>query len=599
MENKALYAPVVAHNAATGEVLLTGPQPRRNPFDTVGDMLRASAGRAPDCSFLIMPHAPGAKTLSYRDALAGAEARARAMIAAGLGPERPLAILSGNSIEHALMALGAMLAGVPYAPLSVPYSQLSDRSRLHAILDCLTPGLVWVETEADFHAALTDARALGLATTTPERGANGGLGQDPADVPLPLVGPADMAKVLFTSGSTGAPKGVITTHRMICTNQEAMAERWPFLLDEPPTIVEWLPWNHCFGGNLVFACALRHAGTLVIDAGRPMPAQFDATIRNLLDHPPTVHFGVPLGFTELVARLEADEGLAAHYFSRLKRMFTAGAALPGPVWDSYLALADRHARPEFRAHVSWGSTETAPVVTLSPDENRLADNLGVPVPGCEVKLVPNDEKMELRLRGPMVTPGYWRRPDLTGQSFDEDGFYRIGDAGKLIHDGADVIGIRFDGRTAENFKLVSGTWVQVGTLRLVFVGATRPVVQDAVITGHDRDEIGALVFLSLEGARATVGLPEATLAELAQNTVIQDSISRAMAAMGGRGSTRIARALILSEPPSLERGELTDKGYLNQRAALRHRAEDVARLHAATPSPDVIIPGLTPLRELA
>lgn len=593
MEIRAFNAPVVAYNAATGEVLLTGPKPRLTPFDTVGDMLRASAKRAPDRAFLIMPHALGAKVLTYRDALGGAEARAHALIAAGLGPERPLVILSGNSIEHALMALGAMLAGIPYAPISVPYSQLADRSRLHDILDCLTPGLVWAETEAAFNAALTDARARGLVTTTPEQGANGGLSLAPADTPLPAVGPADIAKVLFTSGSTGAPKGVITTHRMICSDQEAIAELWQFLLDEPPTIVEWLPWNHCFGGNLVFTCALRHAGTLVIDTGRPMPGQFDATIQNLLDHPPTVHFGVPLGFTELVARLEADEGLAMHYFSRLKRMFTAGAALPAPVWDSYLALADRFAGPDFRAHVSWGATETAPVVTLSPDKSRLADNLGVPVPGCEVKLVPNDEKMELRLRGPMVTPGYWRRPDLTTESFDEDGFYRIGDAGKLIHDGADVIGIRFDGRTAENFKLVSGTWVQVGTLRVSFVGTARPVVQDAVIAGHDRDEIGVLVFLSLAGARAIAGLPEATMAELAQNPVVQDHIRQAMSVTGGSGSTRIARALILSEPPSLERGELTDKGYINQRTALRHRTEDVARLYAASPAPDVIFPDQT------
>lgn len=590
MEQRAPFVPVAAEYAATGEILLTGPTPRLRPFDAVGDMLRAAVARAPDRTFLIETSDEGEIRLTYGEALRGAEARARALIDAGLNAEQPLAILSGNSIEHALMALGAMLARVPVAPISVPYSQIDDLSRLHAVFDCLKPGLVWADSGAVFDRALDHAQKQGLRTGSADTGINGGLTEPSGAVPLPQVMPDDIGKILFTSGSTGVPKGVITTHRMMCSDQEAIAECWPFLLDEPPVVVDWLPWNHCFGGSLVFNCVLRHAGTLVIDHGRPLPGLFAPTLRNLAEYPPTVHFGVPLGFTELVPHLEANEQFARRYFSRLQRMFTAGAALPAPIWESYLAVAKEYAKPSFHAHVSWGATETSPVVTLSPEGNRLPDNLGVPVPGCEVKLVPNEDKMELRLRGPMVTPGYWRRPDLTSEAFDSEGFYRIGDAGLLLTEDDKIVGIRFDGRTAENFKLVNGTWVQVGPLRLALVGAARPVVRDAVITGQDRNEVGALIFLALDGAREVSGLPDAGLEELSRNGTVRTWICEKLGAMGGTASTRIRRVLILADQPSLASGEMTDKGYVNQRAALRQRADDVERLYSASPDAEVIFP---------
>ncbi|MGP4689380.1 AMP-binding protein [Agrobacterium pusense] len=573
----------------------------RTPFPTVGHMLEASAERAPDHPLIIHPRGDDVTLLTHGEAWERARHLADALIEFGLSEERPLAILSGNSIDHALLSLSAQLAGVPIAPISVAYSHLKDLGRLAQVLEILTPGLVFADDGNAFAGALELAQSLGAAVAVTR---NGNAGQESLAAQLfehrttkpftHLVKPDDTAKLLFTSGSTGVPKGVIITHEMICSNQEAMVQLWPFLEEVQPVMVDWLPWNHVFGGNLVFNCAIRNAGTLIIDDGRPLSGQFERTLQNFRNYPPTVHFGVPRGFEELVNALEGDDGAAKSYFSNLRFMFTAGASLPSSVWQRYRALGARYGRPDLGVHVSWGSTETAPIVSVSPRDNDRPDNLGAPFPGAEIKLVPNSDKFELRIRGPMVTPGYWRRPDLTAEAFDQDGFYCIGDAGKFLDPQDPSKGILFDGRIAENFKLVTGTWVQAGVIRPAAVSAGKSLIQDAVVTGHDRHEVGLLIFLNRSVAGQLTGTPDAELDDLARSEVIRTRIAAILGELAGSGSSsRVARALILLDGPSIEAGEITDKGYLNQRALLKSRADMVERLYAEPLHPDVILPAIS------
>ncbi len=560
--------------------------------ETVPEILLSQAKRCPE-KIAIIDLVSG-KDITYRDLWSRICALSNGLSRFGLGIDRPIAILSENSINHAVVTFAGMALGVPVAPLSVAYSQFSDLGRIRSLLEQLTPGLVFAEDAGALGRSLSVAEAMDIPTVA-ARGVGAGhllsgLEAGPGRaLDLSAIDRDTIAKVLFTSGSTGAPKGVIVLQRMICSNQTAMAAEWPFVEEEPPVIVDWLPWNHVYGGNLVMMCALRNGGTLVIDDGRPTPGLFRKTIDNMTAYRPTIHFGVPRGFDLLVPALEEDEEFACAYFSRLRRMFTAGAALPAATWDRYRTLAARYASDGFVAHVAWGSTETSPVVTISPPDNTRPDNLGVPVQGCEIKMVPDGEKMELRLRGPMVTPGYWRNERATAEAFDAEGFYRIGDAGRLLDDDPDK-GILFDGRISENFKLVTGAWVLVNALRLATIDALRPAVMDAVICGHDRDAVGVLMFMNLTGCREIAGVPDAEISDLIRSEPLRvhlaDGLSRI--GQGGGSSGRVVRGLILTDTPSQEDGEMTDKGYLNQRAALRKRAADVTRLFEDDSHPSVV-----------
>jgi feruloyl-CoA synthase len=394
------------------------------------------------------------------------------------------------------------------------------------------------------------------------------------------VGPDTEAKILFTSGSTGLPKGVINTQRMLVANQQMLAQVWPFLEDRVHTIVDWLPWNHTFGGNFCFNVMLRNGGALYVDGGKPAPGLIEATAKNLAEISPTLYFNVPRGFDLLMPMLEADAALRRNFFRELDMVFYAGAALPQNLWERLEKLAAAEKNGELAMISSWGSTETAPSAAAVHYPIERAGVIGLPNPGCELKLVPAAGKLEVRVRGPNVTPGYYRRPDLTAAAFDEEGFYRIGDAMKFDDPARPEKGLVFDGRVAEDFKLATGTWVHVGAVRVKLIAAGNPLIQDAVITGHDRNEVGALVFLS---PAAKDLAPEAVRARLA-------AALKALAADGG-SSMHPTRALVLEEPPSIDAGEITDKGYINQRAVLERRAALVGRLHAQPGDAAVITGG--------
>jgi feruloyl-CoA synthase len=461
-------------------------------------------------------------------------------------------------------------------PVSTAYSLAGrDYAKLRTVVDFIRPGLVFAAQPERFAAALAsigeEAPSFESLVAVPATGA--------VDEAFAGLTPDTVAKILLTSGSTGAPKGVINTHRMLTVNQQQSTQVWPLLADAPPVLVDWLPWNHTFGGNYNLHLVLCHGGTLYIDGGKPVPDLIGTTLRNLREVAPTIYFNVPRGFDLLLPSLESDAGLRRQFFSRCAMVLYAGAALPANLWERLMRLARGERGEDFALISSWGATETAPLCTAVHFPIERADIVGLPVPGCELKLLPGGGKLEVRVRGPNVMPGYFRRDDLTRAAFDEEGFYRIGDALRFVDPSIPEKGLVFDGRVAEDFKLRTGTWVHVGALRVQLLAAADPLLQDAVITGHDSDEVGALLFLH---PTVTAGLPFAE---------IRTRLSKALTCLnqeGGGSSMRVTRALVLAEPPRLDLGEITDKGYLNQRAVLNHRAAEVERLHAG--APDVILP---------
>ena len=545
-------------------------------------------------------------TLSWAEAHTRVRGLAQALLDLQSGEPRPLLLLSGNSIAHALLSLAAMHVGIPAAPVSEAYSLMSrDFAKLRAIVDRVEPGAVFVERVEPFARALANLPELaGVPIISRDRSAPSGLGlrlheldelatHSPGaavDQAFAALGPDSVAKILFTSGSTGEPKGVINTQRMLCSNQAALARLWPFLGEdaaagEPPELCDWLPWNHTFGANFNFNMVLMHGGTLWIDGGKPAPGRFAPTLANLRERRPTLYFNVPRGFELLIPELEAEPAFAAQFFSRLRLLFYAGAALPQNLWRRLEALSLR-ARGERVLMVSaWGSTETAPCATAVHWPIERAGVIGNPMPGTELKLVENGDKLELRVRGPNVTPGYWRDPQRSAAAFDEEGFYLIGDAGRLADPQRPERGVVFDGRVAEDFKLSSGTWVHVGKLRLEAIAACEPLVSDCVLAGHDRGELGLLLFPNLAACRRLAGLPEPVdAAQVVAAEPVRAAIARALAEHNRANpgtSTRFGRALLLVEAPAIDAGEITDKGYLNQRAVLDRRAGEVERLFAS------------------
>jgi feruloyl-CoA synthase len=593
---KRLFAEpdIRAEHRPDGTVVLQSNTPLGTYEPSLGHLLRRWSRAYPDWNFLAERPAGDAtrpwRAVTYGEADRLATSLAQALLDHSLGPDRPLAVLSGNTVNHGLLMLAGYLANVPVVPVSPAYSLLAtDFTRLAAMVDLVRPGLVYVEQTGPFaHAldalGLLEGECIGSTELCTGDGAAGipfrdlaSTGATPAveDV-FARVDENTIAKILFTSGSTGHPKGVITTQRMLCSNQQAMAQVWPFLTETPPVLCDWLPWSHTFGGSHNFNMVLWNGGTLYIDAGRPSPAQIRTTLVNLADVRATISFNVPVGFGALLPHLEADEDLAQRYFDRLQLIFYASAALPPDLWSRLEALAVKTVGHPVAMTSSWGATETAPAVTNAHFPLDRAGIIGVPLPGMKVKLVPAGHKQEVRVAGVGVTPGYLDRPDLTEAAFDEEGFYRIGDAMRLIDRDVPNRGLVFDGRIAEDFKLLTGTWVNVGMLRIELLAALSPLLSDLVVAGHDRDRIGLLVWLAPE-----------VLDTLAVRSELAERLQGYNATHVGSASS-IANFIVLEQPPSIDLGEITDKGYINQRAVLESRAFAVEALFDNDTGPNVV-----------
>jgi len=545
------------------------------------------------------------RSLTYEQVWNSVRSIGQALLDRGLSIERPVAILSENDLEHFLLTLAGQHVGVPTAPISPPYSLVSrDFGKLRHTLKTLTPGMIFVSDGRRYAPAIESVAGEHIevvATTAPPDRRKASSFADllettptaAVDLAHDRIDPHGVAKFLFTSGSTGIPKAVINTHRMLCSNQQMIVQIFGFLEDDPPVILDWLPWNHTFGGNHDVGIALYNGGTFYIDDGKPGPGWIEKSVRNLREIATTVFFNVPKGYEDLLPFLRADRELRETFFRRLGLMFYAGAGLSQPVWDAYRDLAFQTCGERIIMATGLGSTETAPMAIQTTWETDRAGTIGIPVPGVEVKLVPRDEKLEARVRGPNVTPGYWREPELTRKAFDEEGFYSFGDAVRLI-DPQDVNkGLLFDGRLNEDFKLASGTWVSVGPLRAKMIGHFAPFVRDVVIAGLDRDFVAVIIFADPDTCRSLApDLPEqAPLQEAVKHPAVRArflSLLKSLAQQATGSSNRIVRAILAEEPPSLDAGEITDKGSFNQRAVLERRAGLIEELYAVAPEPQIL-----------
>jgi feruloyl-CoA synthase len=583
-----------------GSLLIHSPHQLADYPRNLTERLAWWADATPQRTFIAQRDASGAwRKLSYAQALASVRAIGQSLLERGLSAERPIAILSGNDIEHALLALAAMHVGIVYSPISPAYSLISrDLARLRYIFSLLTPGLIFASNGKLYDSALAAAPAGCEPVVTeqpPQCGATlfADLFRPPTEAverAHEAVVPDTLAKILFTSGSTGQPKGVINTQRMLCSNQEMLVTALPHLKEVPPVIVDWLPWNHTFGGNHNTGLVLYNGGTLYIDDGRPIPGQFEATVRNLREIAPTVYFNVPRGFEELALHLRRDTDLREKFFSRVGMLFYAGAGLAQPVWDAFDALAIETCGERILWITGLGATETAPLATCANWEAGRSGMIGLPAVGQEMKLAPVGDKLEARFRGPNVTPGYWRQPELTQVAFDEEGFYCMGDAVRFADPQHPGQGLVFDGRLTEDFKLSTGTWVSVGPLRAHFIAAGAPLVQDVVIAGHDRDFVAVLIFPRIDQCRALCpGLgPSVGVPDILSHPAVRSRFQHLLDALSHEATgsaSRIERAILLEIPPSIDAGELTDKGSINQRAVLDERAALVEELYLAQPSP--------------
>ena len=593
---------------ADGVIVLRHPEPLSPYPQRITDRLIHWARETPDGVFIAERAGEGWREITYAQALDAARRIGAALLDYDLDPERPVAILSGNSVDHMLLTLGCLYIGAPFVPVSPPYSLVSqDFGKLRHVMTKLTPGLVYAEDGAPYARAIAACvpaeTPLVVSRNAPE-GRDAGMLADllahapsaDADVAHAAVGPDTIVKFLLTSGSTGNPKAVINTQRMWCSNLTMIGDTLQFLRHEKPVFLDWLPWNHTFGGNHNIGIALFYGGALYIDDGKPTPKGIAATVRNLREIAPTIYFNVPKGFEVLVPHLRADDALREKFYSRLQLTFFAGAGLSQHVWDALDELAGETTGYRLPMLTGLGATETAPSALFNWPGPSLAGWLGLPIPGVELKLVPCEERYEGRVRGPNVTPGYWREPALTEAAFDDEGFYSFGDAVRFVDPNDMQQGLIFDGRISEDFKLATGTWVHVGPLRAALVKACAPLVRDVVIAGINRDDAAALVLLDEDAARlACPDLPaDARLDALARHPVVRARIAAGLdahhAASTG-SSTRVFRAAILDTPPSLDLGETTDKGSINQRAVLNARAALVEALYSQTPPEHVLAVG--------
>jgi feruloyl-CoA synthase len=582
-----------------GQLVLRSSLPQAPYPDSVIAALKARAELSGDEVLFRKADAGGITgELNCRDSYFLACKIGRIYLELGASQERPVALIADNSIETAIVILGCYAAGVPVAPISPSYSKLSsDFGKLRYIIGLLTPALVVFDDAVEHAGAIAnigwgDARLAAMNRPAPGMLSwDDLLGGSPIDPDL--TGPQDhIAKVLFTSGSTGMPKGVINTQRMMMSNQIALAQVWPGVFDKPPVLVDWLPWNHTYGGNQIFNMPIVFKGSLTIDRGRPTPSGIGTMIQSIKRIRPNLYLNVPRVLDMLADRLDTDNSFAEAMFERLELIGYAGAALPVPVANKLSRIAKRIKGRSIPVVGLWGATETAPVVTAVYFPSSEPANIGLPIPGFDLKFTPDGTKHEMRVRGPGVTPGYWRQPDVTAKAFDEEGYYRMGDAGRFIDPANVNAGLIFDGRVAENFKLLSGTWVNVGSLRVSVIAACVELIADVVIAGHNQDYISALIFPKLAACRELGGVEiDDPNCEYLTDPGVQQAIRAALAihnSNAGGSSNRIVRALVLRDPPSVDAGEITDKGYINQRAVLERRAKLIDAIYHPSPHAGVI-----------
>ena len=594
----------VLRDGPTGTHYLQADQALAPYPDRLTDRLRHWAETTPDRTWMARRE-PGIgsdgkpalgdwRHISYAQAWATARRIAQGLIDRGLSAERPVAILSENSLEHALLALGCLVAGVPVVPTSPAYSLVStDYDKLRHVVRTTTPGLLFASDAERYGKALRAVASEGVEVVLVNGSLDGlattrfddltATADTPAvDAAIAATGPDTITKFLFTSGSTKLPKAVINTQRMWCANQQQMVQSMPVLAEEPLVLVDWLPWNHTFGGNHNFGMVLYHGGTLYIDDGKPTPALMHETLRNLREIAPTVYFNVPTGFEAIANAMKTDDQLRRTLLSRVKMFFYAGAALAQPVWDSLYESEEREIGQRIVMATGLGMTESGPFGIFVTNPYVKAGDLGLPTPGLELKLVDMEGKTEVRYRGPNITPGYWRAPHDTAEAFDEEGFFKTGDAVKWIDETDIHLGLKFDGRIAEDFKLATGTFVSVGPLRAKVIAAGAPYIQDVVLTGLNLKEVGAMVFPTPK-VRELAGLPaDASLHDVLESAPVLahfQNVVNELAKTSTGSANRIARLCLLADPPTIDRGEVTDKGSINQRAVLTHRADTVAALH--------------------
>jgi feruloyl-CoA synthase len=600
---------------ADGTIVLRNRIPLQPYERHIPAFLRRWAAEAPERVFIAQRRGPNRAWMkvTYGEALATVDRLTQALLDLNLSEQRPVMVLSGNSIEHALLMMAAMQARAPIASISPAYSLMSqDFAKLKYVFELLEPGLVMVQYGPQFAKAL-GALSLDGVTVVHVDGAIPGMDSVPfeslAQTPvtagvqrsIDAITPQSIGKFLFTSGSTGFPKAVINTQAMMCANV-AMGQQCirRSASDAPAVTLGWLPWSHTAGGNAGLHTLLAGGGTLYIDDGRPLPGQFEETIRNLREIETTSFSNVPAGYAALLTVLERDDSLCRTFFETLRMLSYGGATLPDDLYKRMQALAVRYTGHRIVFYTAWGSTETAPSATSTFWAAERAGLIGLPHPGVELKMVPAGAtgggttagpKYELRLRSVIVTPGYWKRPDLTATAFDEEGFYKIGDAGTFVDPDDPQQGLVFAGRVVEDFKLTSGTFVHVGSLRVAAVAAASPVLQDAVVTGQDQAFIGLLAWPNLMACRQLIGKPDATAGDVIGHPCVIETIRAGLKshnAANPGSSTRIKRVILMAEPASIDGGELTDKGYINQRATLEQRADLVEKLYAAVPGTEVI-----------